>query len=139
MARLAAALGFHVRVVVDNDDPVADAALIATLIGICEAVIVLPPKTAIERALVAGLTEQTVRDTLEWLDMQYGLGLAVAGLSSTELPKVAAKAIKAKGGLHQPWIDALPAKSSPPIARRVLDSLTAPAPSSKTINVADSP
>jgi len=128
LAQLALDLGFNVRVVIDHDGVGRDAALLSTLQALAEVVIRLPAKSAVERALVAGLDEKTVRDTLRWLSQEYGLGIDAAKVVKAELNKTAAKAIKEKGGLHQPWVDALPAGSSPPIARGVLDAIIAQPP-----------
>jgi putative ATP-dependent endonuclease of the OLD family len=43
------------------------------------------------------------------------------------------KALKEKGGLHQPWVDALPSRPLPPIARSVLDAVVAPPPAAGDI------
>src|SRR5260221_511419 len=51
LARLAGELGFHIRVVVDNDKPESDGGLIAELAGVCEQVVHLPERTSVERAL----------------------------------------------------------------------------------------
>lgn len=128
LAQLALDLGFHVRVVVDHDGVGKDAELLAELEALAEVVIRLPVKSAVERALVAGLSEEIIRDTLGWLSTEYGLGIDAATVSVADLHKTAAKALKAKGGLHQPWVDALPVTASPPIARAVLDAITAPPP-----------
>ena len=126
LAQLAIDLGFHVRVVVDHDGVGKDAALLATLQALAEVVIRLPERTAVERALVAGLSEVAVRDTLTWLSQEYDLGIDVSQISASDLPKAAVKALKEKGGLHQPWVDALPRRSIPPVARSVLDAIVAP-------------
>lgn len=103
-----------------------DAALLATLQTLAEVVIRLPERTAVERALVVGLAETAVRSTLSWLSQEYGLGVDVSQISASDLPKAAVKALKEKGGLHQPWVDALPPRSIPPVARSVLDAIVAP-------------
>jgi hypothetical protein len=55
LADLAGELGFHVRVVIDNDKPGGDTVLLAELGGLAEQVIQLPERTAVERALARGL------------------------------------------------------------------------------------
>jgi putative ATP-dependent endonuclease of OLD family len=57
LAQLAIDLGFHVRVVVDHDGVGKDVALLAELQALAEAVIRLPNRSAVERALVAGLSQ----------------------------------------------------------------------------------
>lgn len=128
LAQLAVDLGFHVRVVVDHDGVGKDVTLLSALQALAEAVIRLPERSAVERALVAGLPESVVRDTLNWLSQEYGLGIDVGSISQADLPKAAVKALKEKGGLHQPWVDALPSRPLPPIARSVLDAVVAPPP-----------
>ncbi|MGH3220244.1 MAG: hypothetical protein ACRDPY_16330 [Streptosporangiaceae bacterium] len=103
-----------------------DEALLATLQALAKVVIRLPERTAVERALVAGLSEAAVRGTLTWLSQEYGLGIDVSQISASDLPKAAVKALKEKGGLHQPWVDALPRGSIPSVARSVLDAIVAP-------------
>lgn len=123
LARLAVELGFHVFVVLDNDGPGTDAALLTDLQAVAELVVRLPTRTAVERALVAGLSTGTVRTTLTWLDSEYALGLDVPAITDAHLERQAAKALKMKSGLHQPWVDALPVRSAPPLAVAVLDAL----------------
>lgn len=130
MAKLAGSLGFKVRVVLDNDDPVKDAPLIEELKKVTELVVRLPAKTAVERALVAGLPTQTIRDTLTWLSSRYGLGIDVSKVLDSDLELTAIKAIKSKGGLHQPWVDALPKQTAPPIAISVLTRVVDDVPAS---------
>jgi hypothetical protein len=140
LAKLAGELGFHVRAVLDNDGPGTDTSLLATLQGLCEMVIRLPTRTAIERALVAGLSEPALRTTLGWLSGEYSLGIDASTVSAAALAKTAASALKQKGGLHQPWVDALPAKNVPPIARDVISTVTGPAPvGGGLVNIADKP
>jgi putative ATP-dependent endonuclease of the OLD family len=133
LAQLAVDLGFHVRVVVDHDGVGKDVTLLSALQVLAEAVIRLPERSAVERALVAGLPESVVRDTLNWLSQEYGLGIDVRSISQADLPKAAVKALKEKGGLHQPWVDALPSRPLPPIARSVLDAVVAPPPAAGDI------
>lgn len=80
LARLAAELGFHVRVVLDHDKPGADAALVAELETLADQVIRLPERTAIERALVRGLSAANLRKGLDRMNDEYGLGIDVAAV-----------------------------------------------------------
>ena len=77
LAGLARELGFHVRVVIDNDKPGSDTALLAELNGLAEQVIRLPERTAVERALVRGLPADAQRTALSAVNDLYGLGLDV--------------------------------------------------------------
>jgi putative ATP-dependent endonuclease of the OLD family len=57
----------------------------------------------------------------------YELGLNVDDLADTALEAAIVKNLKKKGGLHQPFVAALPEGAIPPLAARVLDALTQPA------------
>lgn len=137
LARLAAALGFHIRAVLDNDGPGSDVTLLAELQQTAGLVIRLPNRTAVERALVAGLPAGVLRATLDWLNDEYELQLNIPSISDADLLKEAAKALKAKSGLHQPWVDALPPGQAPPIAAGVLDALRADATSVPLLEIPD--
>lgn len=139
LARLAIELGFHVRAVVDNDSPGADEDLYAELEDLSEQLIVLPERTAIERALVFGLDAPTLRTAIRELVAGYGLvpsdwGLPdQADLDTTDGPTLAGavldrKLLKKKPGLHAPWVQALPEGHIPPIAAAVLSELHAGLP-----------
>lgn len=136
LARLAIELGFHVRAVVDNDSPGADEDLYAELEDLSEQLIVLPERTAIERALVFGLDAPALRTAIRGLVAGYGLvpsewGLPdLADLDTTDGPTLAGavldrKLLKKKPGLHAPWVQALPKGHIPPIAEAVLSELHA--------------
>ena len=125
LARLAADLGFHVRVVMDNDKPGEDADLIAELAELSEQVILLPERTAIERALVRGLPSSVVREVLEELKSVYGLTVNIEAIPEPALENEAAKLLKQKGGLHQQFVNALPSGVFPPLVVEILDALTA--------------
>lgn len=137
LARLAASLGFHTHAILDNDGPGTDATLLAELQATTETVIRLPNRTAVERALVAGLPPDVIQSTLTWLSDEYELNLGVATISDANLAKEAAKALKAKSGLHQPWIDALPRRQAPPLAVRVLAVLRTAGPGVGLVEIAD--
>lgn len=134
LARLAIELGFHVCAVLDNDSPGADGDLYAELEHLTEQLIVLPERTAIERALVHGLAAPALRPAIRGLVAGYGLvpsdwGLPdLADLDTTDGPTLAGavldrKLLKKKPGLHAPWVEALPRGHIPPIAAAVLSQL----------------
>jgi hypothetical protein len=127
LAGLARELGFHVRVVIDNDKPGSDTGLLADLNGLAEQVIRLPERTAVERALVRGLPGDAQRTALSAINDVYGLGLDVDQVPDAELEENIVKQLKQKNGLHQPFVAALPDGSVPPLAAEVLDTLTRPA------------
>lgn len=126
LARLAADLGFHVRVVLDSDKPGSDAGLIAELHGLAEQIIRLPERTSVERALTRGLQAAALRAALAAINDLYGLGLDIDDAGDGDLGGLITKQLKQKGGLHQPFVDALPDGTIPPLAAAVLDTLTQP-------------
>ena len=127
LARLAAALGFHVRVVLDNDKPGGDAALIAELTALADHVIRLPERSSVEQALVIGVDASRLRTAFERLVTEHGLvGITVSSIADADLEKAIVKALKTKGGLHQAFVEALPPGKMPPLAKKVLDTLANP-------------
>ncbi|MDQ7909085.1 hypothetical protein RB614_31640 [Phytohabitans sp. ZYX-F-186] len=127
LARLAAALGFHVQVVLDNDKPGGDTALIAELTALAEHVIQLPERSSVERALVHGVDAARLRTAFERLVTEHELaGIDVSSIDDADLEKAIKKALKSKGGLHQPFVEALPPGNTPPLAKKVLDTLANP-------------
>jgi hypothetical protein len=127
LAGLARELGFCVRVLIDSDKPGSDADLLARLDGLAEQVIRLPERTAVERALARGLPADAQRTALSAINDLYGLGLNVDGIADADLEKAIVGNLKKKGGLHQPFVAALPEGAIPPLAARVLNALTQPA------------
>jgi hypothetical protein len=127
LAGLARDLGFHVRVVIDNDKPGSDTGLLADLGGLAEQIIRLPERTAVERALARGLPADAQRAALCVINDLYGLGLDVDHTPDEELEETIVKQLKQKNGLHQPFVAALPDGAVPPLAAGVLDTLTRPA------------
>lgn len=127
LAGLARELGFCVRVLIDSDKPGSDADLLAKLAGLAEQVIRLPERTAVERALTRGLPADAQRAALSVINDLYELGLNVDDIADTALEAAIVKNLKKKGGLHQPFVAALPEGAIPPLAARVLDALTQPA------------
>ncbi|MEO3875928.1 hypothetical protein ABGB18_44745 [Nonomuraea sp. B12E4] len=125
LARVARQLGYHVRVVIDSDKPGEDADLHAELVALAEQVIVLPERTAIERALVAGVPTGALREAAEALRDVYGLSIDLEGTPDVDLGKAIAKQIK-KPNLHQQFIEALPDGVMPPLVEQLLDTLSAP-------------
>jgi putative ATP-dependent endonuclease of OLD family len=128
LARLASDLGFHVKVVLDHDKPGEDAALVAELASLAQLVIRLPERVAVERALVLGLPKANVRTGLSDISHTFGLAVDVDALAEDEVVEATVEALKQKGGLHRPYIDALPPAPAPPLAVEVLDRLVAPSP-----------
>ena len=126
LAGLAKELGFHVRVVIDNDKPGSDTKLLADLDGLAEQVIRLPQRTAVERALARGIPADAQRAALSAVSDLYELDLSVDDIPDADLEESIVKQLKQKNGLHQPFVAALPDGAVPPLAAAVLDTLTQP-------------
>ncbi|MFC6356617.1 hypothetical protein [Luethyella okanaganae] len=137
LARLGVSLGFEVRVVVDSDKPGEDEDLINELVDVCDLVIVLPMRTAVERALVRGLPAETLRSVLDQLNEEHDLGLDLESVDDGDLEKVLVKALKQKGGLHRLYVPLLPKGEHPPIALDVLNALKAPLPTTTRIDISE--
>lgn len=133
LARLAIDLGFAVNVILDHDKPGTDDDLINELRALCDLVIRLPERVAIERAIVNGLSMDFLRKTLDMLNDEHELGLTVQDIDDADLPAACVKALKQKGGLHRIFVDLLPRKVVPPLANEVLKNLGWPAPSGEPL------
>ena len=133
LARLARDLGFAVSVILDHDKPGADDDLIDELRDLCDLVIRLPERVAIERAIVNGLSVDTLRKTLDVLNDEHELDLTVEDIDDGGLPAACVKALKQKAGLHRLFIDLLPFREVPPLANEVLVMLGRPAPAGDPI------
>ncbi|MCT1766896.1 DUF2813 domain-containing protein [Brevibacterium casei] len=134
LARLAIELGFHVRAIVDNDSPGSDGDLYDELEALTEQLVVLPDRTAIERALVYGLSAPALREAIRGLVTGYDLVPADWGLpdlgnlerideSALVDAVLRKKLLKKSPGLHAPWVQSLPSGELPPIAEAVLCTL----------------
>lgn len=128
LAKLAGDLGLSVRVVLDQDKPGTDHDLIAELRDLCEMVVRLPERVAIEKAIVNGLGADVLRQTLNVLNDEYELDLSVNDINDADLPAACVKALKQKGGLHRLFVDLLPQDVIPPLANDVLEQLSRVAP-----------
>lgn len=126
VARLAGELGFHVRIVLDNDKPGSDATLVTELEGLAEQVIRLPERTAIERVLVHGVELPRLRTAFTQVVTDHALGIDVSAIGDADLEAKIIDALKKKGGVHQPFIEALPKGRMPPLAAKVLSILSRP-------------
>lgn len=137
LARLSASLGFEVRTVIDSDKPGEDDDLVGELLDICDLVVILPARTAVERALVRGIPKETLRNVLEQLDEEHEIGLHLDAINDGDLEKVLAKALKQKGGLHQSYVELLPRSQYPRIALDVLQSLKTALPDDPRVEIAE--
>lgn len=128
IAKLATELGLAVRIVLDHDKPGTDEDLIDELCEIAEMVVRLPERAAVERAIVDGLSSDELREALNSINDDHDLELDVDSIGDSDLAKTSVSALKQKGGLHRPFIDALPAGTTPPLAAAVLKQIKASAP-----------
>ena len=136
IANLAAELGLAVRVVLDHDKPGTDADLIDELSGVAEMIVRLPERAAVERAVVDGLDPAALRIALQWINDVHDLKINVESIEDGDLAKSCIWALKQKGGLHRPFIDALPDGVAPPLAVEVLERLGAEAPPEPLVTLA---
>lgn len=125
IANLAVELGLAVRIVLDHDKPGTDGALIDELCNVAEMVVRLPERAAAERAIVDGLSAEGLRKALGRVNSDHDLRLDVDSIDDTVLEEKCVWALKQKGGLHGPFIDALPPGTTPPLAAAVLKQLKA--------------
>jgi putative ATP-dependent endonuclease of the OLD family len=135
IAKLATELGLAVRVVLDHDKPDSDDELVDELSAIAEMVVRLPERAAVERAIVDGLSLDDLRTALESINDDHELQLDVDSVGDADLPKTCVWSLKQKGGLHRPFIDALPKGTIPPLATEVLRRLKATAPEDPLITL----
>lgn len=135
IARMAAELGLAVRVVLDHDKPGTDAELTDDLVSVAEMVVRLPERAAVERAIVDGLSADELREALENINEDHELKLDVSSINDADLTGKCVWALKQKGGLHQPFIDALPDGVTPPLATAVLKQLQASAPADPLVTL----
>jgi putative ATP-dependent endonuclease of OLD family len=137
LAAIAGELGFHVRVVLDHDKPGTDTALVAELEALAEQVIRLPERTAVERALVRKVPVDNLRKGFERINDEFELGLDLGKVPDADLESTIVGQLKKKGGLHQPFVDALPPNSAPPLAVAVLDALCQPSTTPPLLEITD--
>ena len=137
LATIAKSLGFAVGIVVDNDKPGEDDDLVAELLAISDAVVLLPERTAVERALVHGLPLDSVRKILRKLSDEFDLNVDADTVDDSQLEKALIRQLKQKGGLHRAMVALLPESTYPPIAVGVLKALNRPMPASSLIEIAE--
>ena len=118
MARVAVALGFKVKAIVDNDKPGAEDPAVAQLESIVEQLVVLPDRTAVEAALIRGVTGVHLRAIVADL-ASSGLEQLPGPIADDEIADhvIRTKALK-KSGLHSAFATLL--AEAPPIASAVI-------------------
>lgn len=135
LAKLAAELGLAVRVVLDHDKPGIDETLIHELCETAEMVVRLPERAAVERAIVDGLSAEALRKALDSVNDDHELKLDIDSIADSSLAEKCVWALKQKGGLHRPFIDALPEGTTPPLAAAVLKQLRKSAPADPLVTL----
>ncbi len=135
IAKLAEELGLAVRIILDHDKPGTDQDLIDELSEIAEMVVRLPERAAVERAIVDGLLSEDLREALASINEDHDLKLVIDSIDNSDLAEKCVWALKQKGGLHRPFIDALPAGTIPPLAAAVLKQIKASAPADSLITL----
>lgn len=116
LAEGARRLGFFTVAILDGDK---DETQIELAEASADAVIRLPERHAVERALIDGLDDSAIQAALTQLDAHLPANLA--DLTGDELRDAAITALKQRGGLHSQFVDALPAGTHPALAKRVLE------------------
>lgn len=125
LAAYAAELGFRVVTVLDGDQAGEDSTPGA--LAVADAVIRLPPRHAIEKALVGGLDDGVIRMALTGLGTGFGANVApgVASATGAQLVRLACEVIKSAGGLHAQFVELLPTGVLPPVAVQLLEAVVA--------------
>lgn len=84
----------------------------------------LPDGVAIERALLTGLSDDIIRSTIRAVATSTDAPPMerLDELAGQALHGAAGKYLKSHGGLHAPFVEALPAQVFPPLACQLLDS-----------------
>jgi putative ATP-dependent endonuclease of OLD family len=122
LADAARSMGLRAVGVVDGDTDPASATYLHSNHGLADVVVRLPDGVAIERALLRGLADATIIQTLNELASALGLKAPenFTGLSAGDLEKAAVKFIK-DNALHAQFVEALPAGELPALATLVLE------------------
>jgi putative ATP-dependent endonuclease of OLD family len=125
LATLARRFGFHTIAVLDWDRGEDAPGVLSSALAAADAVVRLPEGHAIEKALVVGLDEEVIRDTLRQLEVAYQVRLPsdLHELSGSRLIAAACALIKGKGGLHAQFIELLPPQVEPPLLTKLLETV----------------
>lgn len=125
LAKLARRLGFHTIAVIDGDKGIDGKNALEASENAADRVIRLPDGFAIERALIDGLSDAVVTDTLGVVCDTFGVGAPpdLDGLTGRDLLKTVIAVLKSGGGLHGQFVDLLPPKNVPPILRGLLEAI----------------
>jgi putative ATP-dependent endonuclease of the OLD family len=113
-------LGFFTVAVIDGDK---DQTAVQDVVDAADLVIRLPEKCAIERALVDGVDDASIRQAFDQLDVASPNELDA--LATDDLQKRAVALLKQRGGVHGQFVDSLPPGVTPPLAKRILERAVA--------------
>lgn len=122
LAELAAELGFHVRAVMDTDKPGDADDILDVLLAVCEQVVVLPKRTAVEAALIRGIPGTKLRTTVQALVDEGCMSELPDTVGNDDIADylIRSKVVK-KQGLHTAWALALTAV--PPLGSAVIEAI----------------
>ncbi len=127
LAALGTRLGFHIVGVIDGDPGEDGKAYLAAAEAAADRVVRLPDGAAIEVALIADLSAPVVVQALRDLCSAYDIAEPpeLDTQSGGALLKSVISILKKNGGLHAQFLELLPAGTTPPLLRRILDSVIA--------------
>lgn len=126
--RLAAAakeLGFQTVAIIDCDKggQQSQKDILEEALRSADVVVQLPKGMAIEKALLSEIEEQIIKITIKELEFAFGGALynGLNDLKGSPLIKRVMELIK-KNNLHAQFIEALPDKTYPPVAQKILEA-----------------
>ncbi|WP_166548258.1 hypothetical protein [Mycobacteroides sp. CBMA 271] len=122
-AQLALTLGFRVRVVIDNDKAGLEEN-IDKLPANVEQVVILPPKTAVEAALIRGLPFEVLEDATTALVDAGEIDAIPESVDDLTKYLIKSKTLK-NSAVHVAWAHLV--SEIPPIARQLIEILCQPA------------
>ena len=125
LAKLSKSIGFNVITLIDwdNNEIIASNSLKEALEN-SDAVIRWPKNYAIERAILFGLDDSTIRTAVKEVSTAFNVPtFDPDSLSGENLQKQVVKFLKSPGGLHSLFIEALPEGCHPLLLRKCLDKI----------------
>jgi putative ATP-dependent endonuclease of OLD family len=137
LANLAGELGFRVVAILDHDKPgpTTEANLRNAELA-ADAVVRLPERFAIEKALVYGIEGQVLREAMDRLRQEFELPWPdPTTLNDEAVEDHLIGNLKGRGGLHTAFIDLLPVGTRPRVAMKLLNEAVRLASSSETETV----
>lgn len=125
LASLATRLGFHTIGVIDGDLGDDGDAYRRSVTAAAHRVIRLPDGGAIELALIEGLSDTVVTQTLKAVCDAFGISAPsdIETQTGAALLKSVVGILKKNGGLHAQFVELLPPKTSPALLESILDAI----------------